>query len=276
MTLARAPRRDGASTAAARSRLRRPSVTPAGDCGRLRLATGQARVPCSSPFAASTPTAASFARAGDRTRARSRSSPKRAAPADVAVPVAAGRRRAAGARGARGGVLRHPSDELTLVGITGTNGKTTTSYLLTSIFEAAGSRAGASARSAIASASARSTRRGRRRRRRISSACCARWSPKAAAPCVMEVSSHALALRRADELRFAAGIFTNLTRDHLDFHGDMEAYFRAKRRLFELLPDGGVGVDQPRRSARRGVRRGRDGGPSPTRSTRRPTFGPAR
>jgi UDP-N-acetylmuramyl-tripeptide synthetase len=45
-----------------------------------------------------------------------------------------------------------------------------------------------------------------------------------------------------DELRFAAGVFTNLTRDHLDFHGDMEAYFAAKRRLFELLPDGAVGV----------------------------------
>jgi UDP-N-acetylmuramoyl-L-alanyl-D-glutamate--2,6-diaminopimelate ligase len=60
--------------------------------------------------------------------------------------------------------------------------------------------------------------------------------------CVMEVSSHALALRRADHLRFAAAIFTNLTRDHLDFHGDMEAYFRAKRRLFELLPEHGFGV----------------------------------
>ena len=58
----------------------------------------------------------------------------------------------------------------------------------------------------------------------------------------MEVSSHALALRRVDDLRFAAGIFTNLTRDHLDFHGDMETYFAAKRRLFELLPDGAVGV----------------------------------
>jgi UDP-N-acetylmuramoyl-L-alanyl-D-glutamate--2,6-diaminopimelate ligase len=58
----------------------------------------------------------------------------------------------------------------------------------------------------------------------------------------MEVSSHALALRRADHLHFAAGIFTNLTRDHLDFHGDMEAYFRAKRRLFELLPADGFGV----------------------------------
>jgi UDP-N-acetylmuramoyl-L-alanyl-D-glutamate--2,6-diaminopimelate ligase len=60
--------------------------------------------------------------------------------------------------------------------------------------------------------------------------------------CVMEVSSHALVLRRADHLRFSAGIFTNLTRDHLDFHGDMEEYFTAKRRLFALLPDDAVGV----------------------------------
>src|SRR6185295_19037166 len=53
--------------------------------------------------------------------------------------------------------------------------------------------------------------------------------------CAMEVSSHALALRRVDEMTFAAAIFTNLTRDHLDFHADMDDYFRAKRRLFELL-----------------------------------------
>jgi UDP-N-acetylmuramoyl-L-alanyl-D-glutamate--2,6-diaminopimelate ligase len=58
----------------------------------------------------------------------------------------------------------------------------------------------------------------------------------------MEVSSHALALKRADHLRFSAAIFTNLTRDHLDFHHDMEDYFQAKRRLFELLPAEGVGV----------------------------------
>jgi UDP-N-acetylmuramoyl-L-alanyl-D-glutamate--2,6-diaminopimelate ligase len=67
--------------------------------------------------------------------------------------------------------------------------------------------------------------------------------------CVMEVSSHALALRRADGIRFAAGIFTNLTRDHLDFHGNMEDYFAAKRRLFELLPaeaPAAVNVDDPR------------------------------
>jgi UDP-N-acetylmuramoyl-L-alanyl-D-glutamate--2,6-diaminopimelate ligase len=58
----------------------------------------------------------------------------------------------------------------------------------------------------------------------------------------MEVSSHALALRRVDALRFSAGVFTNLTRDHLDFHGTMEAYAVAKRRLFELLPDGAPGI----------------------------------
>jgi len=65
----------------------------------------------------------------------------------------------------------------------------------------------------------------------------------------MEVSSHALALRRVDDTRFAAGVFTNLTRDHLDYHGDMEAYFAAKKRLFTLLPDGApsvINVDDPR------------------------------
>jgi UDP-N-acetylmuramoyl-L-alanyl-D-glutamate--2,6-diaminopimelate ligase len=56
------------------------------------------------------------------------------------------------------------------------------------------------------------------------------------------VSSHALALKRVDGMRFAAGIYTNLTRDHLDFHRDMEDYFVARRRLFELLPPGAPGV----------------------------------
>jgi UDP-N-acetylmuramoyl-L-alanyl-D-glutamate--2,6-diaminopimelate ligase len=63
------------------------------------------------------------------------------------------------------------------------------------------------------------------------------------------VSSHALALRRVDGIRFAAGIFTNLTRDHLDFHAGMDDYFAAKRRLFEMLPDDApavVNIDDPR------------------------------
>ena len=95
----------------------------------------------------------------------------------------------------------------------------------------------------------RPTRPGRRRKRRTCSACCARWCPGARAPVVIEVSSHALALRRADHLRFAAGVFTNLTRDHLDFHRDMEDYFEVKRRLFELLPAERVRRVEPGRSA---------------------------
>jgi len=66
---------------------------------------------------------------------------------------------------------------------------------------------------------------------------------------VMEVSSHALALKRVDGMRFAAAVFTNLTRDHLDFHEDMEQYFAAKRRLFQMLEPGVAGVvnaDDPR------------------------------
>jgi UDP-N-acetylmuramoyl-L-alanyl-D-glutamate--2,6-diaminopimelate ligase len=67
--------------------------------------------------------------------------------------------------------------------------------------------------------------------------------------CAMEVSSHALSLHRVDAMTFAAGVFTNLTRDHLDFHADMEAYFQAKRRLFGMLPRDApslINVDDPR------------------------------
>jgi UDP-N-acetylmuramoyl-L-alanyl-D-glutamate--2,6-diaminopimelate ligase len=116
----------------------------------------------------------------------------------------------------------HPSHELTLVGITGTNGKTTTSYLLASIFEAAGVRCGrigtvgyriGNREVEAARTTPEAPELQRMLREMITEGCGA---------CVMEVSSHALALRRADSLHFAAAIFTNLTRDHLDFHRDME------------------------------------------------------
>jgi UDP-N-acetylmuramoyl-L-alanyl-D-glutamate--2,6-diaminopimelate ligase len=138
--------------------------------------------------------------------------------------------------------FRHPSEALTLVGITGTNGKTTTSYVLASIFEAAGLRSGRIGTIGYSIGdreieAARTTPEApelqHMLREMVSRGCAA---------CVMEVSSHALALKRADHLRFSAAIFTNLTRDHLDFHHDMEDYFQAKRRLFELLPAEGVGV----------------------------------
>ncbi|HYT76226.1 MAG TPA: UDP-N-acetylmuramoyl-L-alanyl-D-glutamate--2,6-diaminopimelate ligase [Vicinamibacterales bacterium] len=136
----------------------------------------------------------------------------------------------------------NPSGELALVGITGTNGKTTTTYLLASIFEAAGIKCGRIGtigyqignRELDASRTTPEAPALQRMLREMLAQNCG--------ACVMEVSSHALAWRRVDRLHFAAAIFTNLTRDHLDFHGDMESYFLAKRRLFEILPDGAVGV----------------------------------
>jgi UDP-N-acetylmuramoyl-L-alanyl-D-glutamate--2,6-diaminopimelate ligase len=143
----------------------------------------------------------------------------------------------------------HPSRAMKVVGITGTNGKTTTSYLVNAIFEAAGVRCGlmgtvtyrigdrefAATRTTPEAPDVQSFLR-----QMVDAGCGA---------CVMEVSSHALALKRVEGMQFAAAVFTNLTRDHLDFHADMEDYFAAKRRLFEMLPPGMpavINVDDPR------------------------------
>jgi UDP-N-acetylmuramoyl-L-alanyl-D-glutamate--2,6-diaminopimelate ligase len=147
---------------------------------------------------------------------------------------------------------RHPSRDMRVVGITGTNGKTTTAYLLASIFEAAGIRCGLLGTVAyrIGDETIEATRTTpeapdvqRLLREMVDRGCGA---------CAMEVSSHALSLARVDFMTFAAGVFTNLTRDHLDFHADMEAYFQAKRRLFEMLPHDApslINVDDPRGAA---------------------------
>jgi UDP-N-acetylmuramoyl-L-alanyl-D-glutamate--2,6-diaminopimelate ligase len=146
----------------------------------------------------------------------------------------------------------HPSSEMQVVGITGTNGKTTTAYLLAAVFEAAGIRCGILGTVAYRLGPNVSDERA-----------AARTTPEApdvqallremvdlgCGACAMEVSSHALALHRVTGMRFAAGVFTNLTRDHLDFHADMDNYFRAKRRLFEMLPSDApalLNVDDPR------------------------------
>jgi UDP-N-acetylmuramoyl-L-alanyl-D-glutamate--2,6-diaminopimelate ligase len=174
------------------------------------------------------------------------------APAGVAVPwvQVSDARLALAALAAA--FFNNPSDQLVLAGITGTNGKTTTSYLLASIFEAAGIRCGrvGTVGYQIAGHEIEATRTTpeapelQRMLRDMVSA--------GAGACVMEVSSHALALRRVEFLHFSAAIFTNLTRDHLDFHRDMEDYFSAKRRLFEMLSPGAIGVsnlDDPRGAA---------------------------
>ena len=147
---------------------------------------------------------------------------------------------------------RDPSREMRVVGITGTNGKTTTAYLLASIFDAAGIRCGI-----LGTVGYRVGDEVREATRTTPEApdvqaLLREMVDKACGACAMEVSSHALSLRRVDGIAFAAGIFTNLTRDHLDFHADMDDYFRAKRRLFEMLPRDApslINLDDPRGAA---------------------------
>ncbi|MDQ3531986.1 MAG: UDP-N-acetylmuramoyl-L-alanyl-D-glutamate--2,6-diaminopimelate ligase [Actinomycetota bacterium] len=140
-----------------------------------------------------------------------------------------------------------PASDLALFGITGTNGKTTTAYLLDAILEAEGRPTGL-----IGTIEARI--RGRRRpglRTTPESAdlqaLLAEMRTEGVDSVVMEVTSHALALHRAEGLHFASAVFTNLTQDHLDFHRGMEDYFEAKRSLFvpERANIGAVNVDDP-------------------------------
>jgi UDP-N-acetylmuramoyl-L-alanyl-D-glutamate--2,6-diaminopimelate ligase len=130
----------------------------------------------------------------------------------------------------------HPSGELDIVGITGTNGKTTTAFLVHAVLEAAGGSAGLlgtveSRVGGVVEPVARTTPESvdlQATLRRMVSA-----GDRA---CAMEVSSHALELDRVTGVRFAAAGFTNLTQDHLDFHPNMEHYFAAKARLFREAP----------------------------------------
>ncbi|MBS1843557.1 MAG: UDP-N-acetylmuramoyl-L-alanyl-D-glutamate--2,6-diaminopimelate ligase [Actinobacteria bacterium] len=129
-----------------------------------------------------------------------------------------------------------PTAELKVVGVTGTNGKTTTAYLVREILEAAGIQTGlmGTVKQVVGGEEesvVRTTGEGidlqRTFRRMIEG------GDEAVA---MEVSSHAMVLHRADAINFDVALFTNLTQDHLDFHSDMEDYFAAKRLLFEADP----------------------------------------
>ena len=140
-----------------------------------------------------------------------------------------------------------PTAHLQTVGVTGTNGKTTTAFLIKALLDAGGRRTGllGTVKSVIGG-----------REHEVQ-----RTTPEAIdlqrtfhemldggdRACVMEVSSHALELHRADAIHFAASVFTNLTQDHLDFHPSMEAYFAAKRRLFtDAKPHAAVvNIDDP-------------------------------
>jgi UDP-N-acetylmuramoyl-L-alanyl-D-glutamate--2,6-diaminopimelate ligase len=135
-----------------------------------------------------------------------------------------------------------PTRELTVAAVTGTNGKTTTAHLMLSILDAAGKRPGLLGNI--------ERRVGGERRPAVLN------TPEAIdlqrlfremldagnESVAMEASSHASALHRLDRTRFAVLVFTNLTQDHLDFHGSMEEYFEAKRRLFAQADAAAVNV----------------------------------
>ena len=136
-----------------------------------------------------------------------------------------------------------PTETLRVVGVTGTNGKTTTAYLLHSILSEAGlapgllgtveTRVGDERRPATrTTAEAIDLQRTFREMLTAGNFSCA-----------LEATSHGSQLRRLDHVRFAALVFTNLTQDHLDFHGSMEEYYAAKRRLFAAGVRAAVNVD---------------------------------
>lgn len=133
-----------------------------------------------------------------------------------------------------------PSEAMAVVGITGTSGKTTTSYLLESMFRAAGLAPGV-----VGTIEYRFSGHHEEAPLTTPDAVAlqellARMRGAAVSHVAMEVSSHALAQDRVTGVAFDVGVFTNCSRDHLDYHGDMEDYFAAKARMFrELLPSSG-------------------------------------
>ena len=147
----------------------------------------------------------------------------------------------------------HPSRELTLAGVTGTNGKTTTAHLIRAVLEEAGMKAGIIGTVGYEfdgrhESAPHTTPEAPDLMRMLRD-----WRSRGATAVAMEVSSHALSLERTYGLAFDVGVFTNLTQDHLDFHGTLEAYRDAKARLFraESRGDrtkrftGAINVDDP-------------------------------
>jgi UDP-N-acetylmuramoyl-L-alanyl-D-glutamate--2,6-diaminopimelate ligase len=129
-------------------------------------------------------------------------------------------------------IYGRPSDQLLVVGVTGTNGKTTSTYLVEAGLRAAGHRTGliGTVETRVGDTAMDSVRT--TPEAPDLQALLAVMHERGADAVSMEVSSHALALHRVDGTRMAAAVFTNLSQDHLDFHADIEDYFAAKQRLF--------------------------------------------
>ena len=154
---------------------------------------------------------------------------------DVPQLLVADTRRAMGPLAAR--FFGEPSRELRMIGVTGTNGKTTTAFLVRAIIEHAGLSCGllGTVKQVVGGVEepvVRTTPEAIDLQRTFR-----RMLDAGDRACVIEVSSHALVLGRADAIAFDVAAFTNLTQDHLDFHADMEDYFEAKRLLLAPPPD---------------------------------------
>jgi UDP-N-acetylmuramoyl-L-alanyl-D-glutamate--2,6-diaminopimelate ligase len=138
-----------------------------------------------------------------------------------------------------------PSSGLAVVGITGTNGKTTTTYLVDALLGAAGIVAGRIGTLGAEFGGDSWTLENTTPLAPELQSLLAEMRERGAEAVVMEVSSHALALDRVADVGFALGVLTNVTRDHLDFHGTFEAYAAAKRRLFDLAAVAVLNLDDP-------------------------------
>lgn len=136
----------------------------------------------------------------------------------------------------------HPGRELTVVGVTGTNGKTSITYLLKSILKEVGHKVGIvgtienqiddlSVPSNVTTPESRDLQQLLRQ-----------MADKGCSYCIMEASSHALYLDRVAAIPFKAAVFTNLSQDHLDFHKDLEDYLEAKKLLFTYVPEDGFSI----------------------------------
>ncbi len=225
-----------------------------GDGRHARFARGRRAAPCSSPFAGQRADGARVRSRGREARRGRRSSPRAPAPPGLDVPWLATTDARLALAELAAIFYGHPSDELVVVGVTGHERQDDRRRICSRrCFEAAGLAVRAARHGDV-------PRRpvGGRRARRVAHDARGVGSPAAAARDGRSrlqgvrdggVVARARRCTGSRTCRFRAAIFTNLTRDHLDFHGDMQQYFAAKRRLFEMLPAGApavVNVDDPR------------------------------
>lgn len=165
------------------------------------------------------------------------------APAGVPAVVVENARRALGEIAANR--FGHPADAMCVLGVTGTNGKTTTTYLVKHMLECAGHKVGLiGTNQNLIGDEVVETERTTPESYELH-ALFARMREAGCTHVIMEVSSHSLVLDRVHGIRFVVGAFTNLTQDHLDFHKTMEEYRKAKALLFTVSDKGVINLDDP-------------------------------